>query len=99
MLEAESAVKAIAVVHALTLGIKIKEKIDLNEKYPVSLFEKIHLNTISKIEIKNKNPSLIETFRSVSIPNIESNRELPAISGTGSSTVDEIPGKRKIAQT
>lgn len=35
--EAESAVEAIAAVHALTLGMKIKEKIDLNEKYPVKL--------------------------------------------------------------
>lgn len=35
--EAESAVEAIAVIHALTLGMKIKEKIDLNEKYPVKL--------------------------------------------------------------
>lgn len=38
LLEAESAIKAIAVIHALTLGIKIKEKVDLNEKYPVSCF-------------------------------------------------------------
>lgn len=36
MLEAESAIKAIAVIHAISLGIKIKEKVDLNEKYPVS---------------------------------------------------------------
>lgn len=34
--EAENAIKSIAVVHALSLGLKIKEKIDLNEKYPVS---------------------------------------------------------------
>lgn len=34
--ETESAVKAVAVLHALTLGIKIKEKVDMNEKYPVS---------------------------------------------------------------
>lgn len=34
--EAESAIEAIAAVHALTLGMKIKEKIDLNEKYPVN---------------------------------------------------------------
>lgn len=35
LIEAESAIKAIAAVHALTLGMKIKEKVDLNEKYPV----------------------------------------------------------------
>lgn len=34
--EAESAIEAIAAIHALTLGMKIKEKIDLNEKYPVN---------------------------------------------------------------
>lgn len=34
--EAESAIEAIATIHALTLGMKIKEKIDLNEKYPVN---------------------------------------------------------------
>lgn len=33
--EAESVMKAIAAVHSLTLGMKIKEKVDLNEKYPV----------------------------------------------------------------
>lgn len=27
--------KAIAAVHSLTLGMKIKEKVDLNEKYAV----------------------------------------------------------------
>lgn len=30
--------KAIAAIHSLTLGMKIKEKIDLNEKYPVIRF-------------------------------------------------------------
>lgn len=34
--EAESAITSIASIHALTLGMKIKEKVDLNEKYPVS---------------------------------------------------------------
>lgn len=34
--EAEAAIKSIASIHALTLGMKIKEKVDLNEKYPVS---------------------------------------------------------------
>lgn len=34
--EAEGAITAIAAVHALTLGMKLKEKVDLNEKYPVS---------------------------------------------------------------
>lgn len=33
--EAESAIKVIAAIHSLTLGMKIKEKVDLNEKYPV----------------------------------------------------------------
>ncbi|XP_055692579.1 uncharacterized oxidoreductase dhs-27-like [Lutzomyia longipalpis] len=32
--EAESAIRAIAAVHALSLGMKTKHKIDLNEKYP-----------------------------------------------------------------
>lgn len=36
LLEAESAISTIAVVHALSLGIKINEKVDLNERYPVS---------------------------------------------------------------
>lgn len=34
--EAEGAITAIAAVHSLTLGMKLKEKVDLNEKYPVS---------------------------------------------------------------
>lgn len=34
--QAEFAIKAIASVHALSLGMKFKEKVDLNEKYPVS---------------------------------------------------------------
>lgn len=34
--QAEYAIKAIASVHALSLGMKFKEKVDLNEKYPVS---------------------------------------------------------------
>jgi Ecdysteroid kinase-like family len=34
--QAEFAIKAIASVHALSLGMKFKEKIDLNEKYSVS---------------------------------------------------------------
>lgn len=33
--EAENAVRAIASVHALSLGMKFVDKIDLNEKYPV----------------------------------------------------------------
>lgn len=33
--EAETAIEAIATIHALTLGMKIREKVDLNEKYPV----------------------------------------------------------------
>lgn len=32
--EAESAIGTIATVHALSLGIKLKEKVDLNERYP-----------------------------------------------------------------
>jgi len=36
--QAEYAIKAIASVHALSLGMKFKEKIDLNEKYSVSKF-------------------------------------------------------------
>lgn len=39
--EAESAIEAIAAIHALTLGMKIKEKVDLNEKYPVGILCKI----------------------------------------------------------
>lgn len=35
--QAEFAIKAIASVHALSLGMKFKEKVDLNEKYSVSL--------------------------------------------------------------
>jgi Ecdysteroid kinase-like family len=34
--QAEFAIKAIASVHALSLAMKFKEKIDLNEKYSVS---------------------------------------------------------------
>ena len=34
--QAEYAIKAIASVHALSLGMKFKERIDLNEKYSVS---------------------------------------------------------------
>lgn len=34
--QAEFAIKAIASVHALSLGMKFKEKVDLNEKYSVS---------------------------------------------------------------
>lgn len=34
--EAESAIEAIAAIHALTLGMKIKDKVDLNEKYSVN---------------------------------------------------------------
>jgi hypothetical protein len=37
--QAEFAIKAIASVHALSLGMKFKEKVDLNEKYPVSVNE------------------------------------------------------------
>ena len=33
--QVEYAIKAVAVVHALSLGMKFKEKCDLNEKYPV----------------------------------------------------------------
>jgi hypothetical protein len=33
--QAECAIKAIASVHALSLGMKLKEKVNLNEKYPV----------------------------------------------------------------
>lgn len=36
--QAEYAIKAVASVHALSLGLKFKEKIELNEKYPVSYF-------------------------------------------------------------
>lgn len=43
--EAESAIEAIAAIHALTLGMKIKEKIDLNEKYPVN-GEKLITSTV-----------------------------------------------------
>lgn len=35
--EAEAAITAIAAIHSLTLGMKLKEKVDLNEKYPVSI--------------------------------------------------------------
>lgn len=42
LLEAESAVKTVAVVHALSLGLKLKNKVDLNERYPVSKQEKSH---------------------------------------------------------
>lgn len=35
--EAEAAITAIAAIHSLTLGMKLKEKVDLNEKYPVSV--------------------------------------------------------------
>lgn len=35
--EAEAAITAIAAIHSLTLGMKLKEKVDLNEKYPVSM--------------------------------------------------------------
>lgn len=34
LFEAESAIKAISSVHALSLAVKLKEKVDLNEKYP-----------------------------------------------------------------
>lgn len=33
--QVEYAIKAISAVHALSLGMKFKEKIDLNEKYSV----------------------------------------------------------------
>lgn len=36
LVEAEAAVTTIAVVHALSLGMKVKEKVNLNERYPVS---------------------------------------------------------------
>ncbi|XP_037027879.1 uncharacterized protein LOC119068415 isoform X2 [Bradysia coprophila] len=34
LVEAEAAVTTIAVVHALSLGMKVKEKVNLNERYP-----------------------------------------------------------------
>lgn len=34
--QTEAAIKAIASVHSLSLGMKIKEKLDINEKYPVT---------------------------------------------------------------
>lgn len=33
--EAKCAISTIAVVHALSLAIKIKHKVDMNERYPV----------------------------------------------------------------
>lgn len=38
LIEAECAVTTISVVHALSLGLKLKEKVNLNERYPVSIF-------------------------------------------------------------
>jgi Ecdysteroid kinase-like family len=37
--QAEAAVQSIAAVHALSLGLKVKEQVDINEKYPVSCFK------------------------------------------------------------
>lgn len=34
--QTEGAIRAIVTIHALSLGLKIKKKVDLNEKYPVS---------------------------------------------------------------
>jgi hypothetical protein len=34
--QAEAAIFSIAAVHALSLGLKVKQKVDINEKYPVS---------------------------------------------------------------
>lgn len=47
--EAEGAITTIAAVHALTLGMKLKEKVDLNEKYPVSWLA--HTHTTQWIDI------------------------------------------------
>lgn len=33
--QTEGAIRAIVTIHALSLGLKIKKKVDLNEKYPV----------------------------------------------------------------
>lgn len=45
--EAEGAITAISAVHALTLGMKLKLKVDLNEKYPVSLVDRMRTPIIN----------------------------------------------------
>lgn len=80
--EAENAIRSVSVVHALSLGLKLKEKVDLNEKYPVS--------SVTKTSLKravNRND-----FLSVSIPNIKSHRKLSAVSRTGTATTVQISG-------
>lgn len=49
MNEAEGAITAIAAVHSLTLGMKLKEKVDLNEKYPVSKLSCRNINQIGPV--------------------------------------------------
>lgn len=51
LMEAESAIKTISVVHALSLGLKLKHKVDLNERYPVSV-------TVLQIAVFYSNDSL-----------------------------------------
>lgn len=48
LIEAESAIKSIASFHALVLGMKYKEKVDLNEKYPVSFEYRQSMSKVTK---------------------------------------------------
>lgn len=82
--EAENAIRSVSVVHALSLGLKLKEKVDLNEKYPVSA----RSNTFKRTAF------LMNNFHpfTVSIPNVKSHRKLSAISRTGTTTIVQISG-------
>ena len=37
--EAKYAIASLSTIHALSLGMKYKDKIDLNEKYPVNIYK------------------------------------------------------------
>lgn len=36
MSQTEGAIRSVVAIHALSLGLKLKKKVDVNEKYPVS---------------------------------------------------------------
>lgn len=55
LIEAECAVTTIAVVHALSLGLKFKEKVNLNERYPVGhICIRININVVFFYKKTNK---------------------------------------------
>lgn len=79
--QAECAIKSISIIHALSLGMKFKEKVDLNEKYPVKKFG--HL----------LEPIYQSLFIPVSVPNQQCYQKLFKFDPERNSTANKVPGR------